>query len=241
MKAQGVTRILAVLSTIAILALAFQSFPTVSAADRIFEDGFESGDFSKWSPVVGTPEVTSGDAYQGTYKAVLDAASQYAQARFTLDPVDHAFMRAYVLFKSFPADGEQTTILGVYNLSEVYMAEARVYNDAGTVKWVLRYYDNGAHHTVKSELEKPVLDTWYSVEVEGKSNTDTDAESRIYINGNELTDVSQTGKNNNSQINAGYIWANTAVTRWYDDVVIDATYIGPDVHPLLVFLPSIVR
>jgi hypothetical protein len=231
MNAQGVTRILTVLSIIAILALAFQPIPIVSAADRIFEDGFESGDFSEWDYASGTPEVTSGEAYQGTYKAVLDDA-EYVQARFILDPLNHAFMRAYVMFKEFPAAGEETTVLGLYKLSSgIYMAEARVKNVAGTVKWALRYHDNGTNYVVTSELEKPELDTWYCVEVEGKANTTTDAESRIYIDGNELTDVSQTGKNNDSQIDSGYIWANTAVTRWYDDVVIDTTYIGPNLPP----------
>jgi hypothetical protein len=228
MKAQAVTRILTIFSLIAILVLAFQSVPTISAAAKIFEDGFETGDFSKWSYVNGNLTVISGEAHFGTYNAVLDDAGEYAQVRFEATPVDHVFMRAYVMFKSFPAIGEQTTVLGVYNFSSSqYMAEARVINVAGTLKWALRYYDNGVYYIVASDLEKPVLDIWYSVEVEGKSNTTTDAESKIFINGNELTDISQTGKNNNLPINCGYIWANTADVRWYDDVVIDTTYIGP--------------
>jgi len=226
-KLPSVTRILTSFSIILVLTLMVLSVHPVSAA-RIFEDGFESGDFSKWYPVTPTASVTSGNAHHGTYKAVLDAANEYAQARFTLAPVDHCFMRAYVMFKTFPTTGAQTTILGVYNQAiGRYMAEARLVNDSGVYKWALRYYNNG-QYTVISEQQKPVLDTWYCVEVEGKSNSTTAAESRIYIDGNELTDVSQTGKNNNLPITCGYIWANTAVTRWYDCVVIDTAYIGPE-------------
>lgn len=224
----SLTRFLTASTIILVLALPFLSIQPVFAA-RIFEDGFETGDFSKWSPVVGGPSVTSGDAHHGTYKAVLSAASQYAQARFTLAPVDRCFMRAYVMFKSFPASGTETTVLGVYNwASSRYMAEVRVGNFSGIYKWRLRYYDNGVHYTVTSEQQKPILNTWYCVEVDGKSNSTTNSEARLYINGNELTDISQTGKNNNLPITCGYIWANTAVTRWYDCVVIDAAYIGPE-------------
>jgi hypothetical protein len=115
------------------------------------------------------------------------------------------------------------------------MAEARVISVSGTMKWELRYYDNGVSLKAVSELQKPILDTWYCVEVEGKSNTTTDAEARIYINGNELTDVSQTGKNNTLPINCAYMWINSAgTTIWYDCVVVDRAYIGPEPHDIAV-------
>jgi len=226
-KLPSLARILTTFSIILILALPVLSIRPVFAA-RIFEDGFESGDFSKWNPVVGNPSVTSGDAHHGTYKAVLNASYQFAQARFT--NVDHCFMRAYVMFKSFPTSGAETPLLGLYNTSGRYMAEARVGNVSGTIKWKLRYYDNGTHYTVVSEQQKPVLNTWYCVEVEGKSNTAANAESRIYIDGNELTDVSEIGKNNTFLINCAYIWESVtgSVTLWYDCVVVDGAYIGPE-------------
>lgn len=92
---------LAVFSIILVLALTALSFRPVFAAP-IFEDGFETGNLSKWTPIGGSPTVTSGNAHHGTYKAVFDASGEYAQARFTLTPINHGFMRAYVMFKSFP-------------------------------------------------------------------------------------------------------------------------------------------
>jgi len=227
-KLPSVARVLtAFFVTLILVSIALSVRPVF--ATPIFEDGFESGDLSKWSPLGGSPTVTSGDAHHGTYKAVLDACGEWAQARFTFTPIDHGFMRSYVMFKSFPATGMQTPILGVYNWgSYSYMSEARVINVAGTIKWALRYYHNGAHYLAISEQQKPVLDTWYCVEVEGKSNTTAGAESRIYINGNELTDVSQTGKNNAHTITCAYIWVNAPVTHWYDCVVVDTAYIGPE-------------
>jgi hypothetical protein len=218
-------RILAALMVV-ILVLPILHFSPVFAA-RIFEDGFETGDFSKWT-VKNGGYVTSGDAHHGTYKAVLNASGQYDQARFT--NVEHCFFRAYVMFKSFPnTTGYETPVLGVYNTSGIYMAEVRVRNVTGTIKWALRYYNNG-QYTIISEQQKPVLDKWYCVEVEGKSNSTTAAESRIYIDGNELTDVSQTGRNNAYLVNCAYIWESItySVTMWYDDVIVDASYIGPE-------------
>ncbi|MEA4889194.1 MAG: PKD domain-containing protein [Clostridiaceae bacterium] len=199
------------------------------SAETIFTDGFETGDFSKWNPVVGTPAVTSGDAHDGTYKAILDASGEYAQVRFTLEPRNYVCMRSYVMFKTFPASGTETAVLGVYNLSGIYMAEARIRNVGGTVKWALRYY-NGGHNTVVSNQGQPIeLNKWYCIEVEGLSGSATGGESRIFIDGNELTDVSKTGLNNTSLINCGYIWDNNSTAvRWYDCVVIADAPIGPE-------------
>jgi len=227
-KLPSVARVLAVFSVTLILASMALSIRPVFATP-IFEDGFESGDLSKWSPIGGSPTVTSGDAHHGTYKAVLNASGDWAQARFVYTPIDHGFMRAYVMFKSFPHTGAQTAVFGIFNWGAFsYMSEARVINVAGTIKWALRYYDNGVHYVAVSEQQKPVLDRWYCVEVEGKSNTTTGAESRIYINGDELTDVSQTGKNNPYAMNCAYIWVFAPVTHWYDCVVVDSAYIGPE-------------
>ncbi len=213
---------------ILVLAVPFTSVTSVSAAN-IFEDGFETGDFRKWSPVGGNPVVASGDAHHGNYKAVLDGAGEYAQLRFAFAPVDHGFMRAYVMFKTFPANGSQVTILGLWNFaSSRYMTEARVINDGGIVKWRMRYYNNGAYFYANSELQLPSLETWYCIEVEARSNTATSAESRIYINGNELADITQIAKTNNLQINSGYLWVNSPGSiHWYDCVVINSAYIGP--------------
>lgn len=207
----------------------------------IFVDGFETGDFSKWSPISGNPSVTTGDAHHGDYKAVLVNSGQYAQARFATAR-DHVFMRAYVQFKSFPVTGASTAVLGVYKLQNtlppgsigIYMAEAVVRSiNETTAQWGLRYYD-GATNTHKTAYSSTILqlDKWYCVEVEGKSNTAIDGISRIYIDGIELTDVSKLNLNNPYQINCGYIWDNyPSTTRWYDCVVISESLIGIENNP----------
>jgi hypothetical protein len=208
---------------VTILALAFLALPKTYAATTIFEDGFETGDFSLWAVVGGSPlpEVTFGEAHSGDYKAVFNAVDQYAEGEFA-PAVDHALMRAYVMFKSFPDEGAQTAVIGLSNYPDEYIAEVKIGNDAGTAKWLLKYYDDSIPYTVMSEQQPPQLDTWYRVEVEAKTNTTTDAEFRIYIDYTELTDISQTSKNNSSQIDNGYLWCDTLVTRWYDDVAIES-------------------
>lgn len=217
------------------------STQVIAETTPIFVDGFETGDFSNWYPVSGTPSVTVGDTYRGDYKAVLDNSGEYAQVRFTVAR-DHVFMRAYVQFKSFPAAGASTAVLGVYKLQNtlppgsigIYMAEAVVRGiNTTTAEWGLRYYD-GTTNTHKTAYSSIILqlDTWYCVEVEGKSNTTTDGISRIYIDGIELTNISKSNLNNPYQINCGYIWNNySSTTRWYDCVVINDSLIGIQNNP----------
>jgi hypothetical protein len=216
--------VLALLST-----SAFLSVRPVFAADVTlpFQDGFETGDFSKWNGGSGG-SVTSGGAQHGTYKAVF--SSSYRQAWFTSTPQDHCFMRAYIWLDTVNT-GWETSLFGLY-ISGTYMAEAKIINVAGTLKWELRYYNNGISNTAVSEQQKPVLHKWYCVEVEGKSHTTTNAESRMYVDGNELTDVTHTGLNNNYQMTCGYLWISGTGTIWYDDVVIATSYIGPETYTL---------
>ncbi len=228
------TNIMTVFAVILVLTVPLMSIRPAFAAGNVtlpFQDGFETGNFSKWTVNAGG-YVTSGSAQHGTYKAVLNASGQYQQVRFTA--VDQCFFRAYVMFKSFPASGYETPVMGVYNTSGIYMSEVRVRIVAGTVEWALRYYNGGAHYTIASTQQKPVLNTWYCVEVEGKSNSATSSESRIYINGNELTDVTKTGLNNQYKINCAYIWESITggVVQWYDDVVVNTSYIGPETYTL---------
>ncbi len=227
--ARSTKRIMIFLTVIALFTFPVLVTNQVGAA-TIFTDGFETGDFSKWNPVVGTPAVTSGDAHDGNYKAMLDASGEYAQVRFTLEPRNHVYMRSYVMFKSFPASGTETAVLGVYNISGIYMAEARIRNVGGTIKWALRHYNGSSHNTVVSNQGQPIeLNKWYCVEVEGLSGSTTEAQSRMFIDGTELTDVTKTGLNNASLINCGYIWDNNSTAvRWYDCVVIADALIGPE-------------
>jgi PKD repeat protein len=199
-------------------------FATPVFAAVLFEDGFESGDFVKWSYVTGAT-VTSGDAHHGTYKAVLDAGGEYAQAYFTAAPRDHMFMRAYVRFDDLPTSGD-TTVLGLMG-SGRYPVNLAVGVNGGVVKWKLTCY-GGVSGGKYSTMMLPAADTWYCVEVEGKAYSTTAAESRVWINGTELTDITQTGLNNDAKIDRCYIGWTTAVPRWYDCVAVDETYIGPE-------------
>jgi hypothetical protein len=232
MKSLVISRFVAIISIVTMLALAFLVLPTTSAATYFFEDGFETGDFSLWSDLGDTPTVTSGEAHSGTYKAVFDAAGQFSQ--IDIDPADDAYMRVYVKFNSFPAEAGIWTVFGFYSeLSDVYMAQVNiVYDGVTTMKWMLDYYDGVAHQYALSEQQQPSLGTWYCVELEAKTNTVTDAKYRLYVEDTELTDISQTGKNNPYQIDMGYLWSNVAASRWYDDVVIDSKFIGPIGAPI---------
>lgn len=193
---------------------------------QIFADGFESGDKSKWDYQVGG-SVTTGTTHHGNYKCEF-IVTGYIQKY--LDNLNVAYFRIFVRFTQLPGTGVEHTLCGMYNSGNYYHADARVINDAGTVKWRIRYF-NGAHFSVTSEQQTGIVTgKWYCVELYAKGNSATEAETRMWVDGSELTDLHFTNLNNPYQINRAYIWnAIGAYDKFYADccVIADA-YIGPE-------------
>lgn len=216
-------------------------FPKVSASQReylarffteFFSDGFESGDFSAWTSVGGSPTVTSGDAYEGTYKAVFDAAGEYCRKTFTGGRTRNA--RIYIKFQSFPSSSTNWgAIIELYGQSTT-LAHVDIYNDDGDAKWRLWYRHAGVSHTAISTQQTPSLNTWYCVELQVTASTadgQLDGEYHVWVNGNELTDVTQTNcdtdRTSVDNIFCGSrLYSGSSGSFWIDCVVVADTYIG---------------
>ena len=218
-----------------LLCFLFLNFLIIPAyATTIFEHGFEGGDFGTdpetgdaWDSTSGSPTVTSGDAYQGTYKVVIDA-NEYCRKGFSSQSIVHA--RAYINIQNLLSTGWDSfwrlNIPGTATLAAVGV------NSNGQV--TLYYRDAGSYHTVYSSTTMSI-NTWHCLELKIKcssSDGQTDGEYRVWLDGNELTDIAQTNVDTDytyvNNIDFGKLgWSAGSMTFWGDCVVVADTYIGP--------------
>ncbi|MEM2147952.1 MAG: hypothetical protein QXJ94_05045 [Candidatus Bathyarchaeia archaeon] len=213
-------------------------FPKVSAWQReylaqyftvIFQDGFESGDFSAW---------TGTKVYSGCSLTVVTEqahhGSRSAKAVSTSGNIDYPaccyktftaqttlFARAYVRWASFPSSNNRDQVLETYE-----GATFGVINDAGTMKWSL-WYKTGTSSWYEKRVASPTpqLNTWYCLEI--KAVKGTSGEVRWYLNGTEIANATgiNTSQHPNNEVDAGLTYSQSAHTVYLDCVVIADT--GP--------------
>lgn len=205
----------------------------------IFEDGFESGDFSAWT---GTYESnsTEGDLsvqtsikHSGSYAA--DVSIHYVDAwwidayfyKDLSSTYTELYARAYFYFSgTLPAD-LIGLILALRTATYPYeIANVGVLANGGG--WRLRYSDNGTL-TSSTYSETVQTGTWYCIEIYGKLGNG-DGVVKLWRNGTEIISVS--GIINNdigeiSQVRAGVDNGYRGTYHVYvDDVIVDTSYIG---------------
>ena len=224
-------------------------FPKVSSLYRayltqffteIFSDGFESNNFNAWTGTEtggtgSTITVGSIDPHHGLYHAVAhtEIAGSYACAYKTITEQTTVFIRGYVKVKTnLPASGKYYDPMGFYagGYNGTSIAYAAIYNDAGTIRWVLRLR-NGATLETNISSSTVSLDTWYCVEL--KVIISDTGEGRLYINGIEV--VSATGKdtNNYGNINCVVVGEKYSDGATIHDIYVDCVvaadaYIGEE-------------
>jgi len=222
-------------------------FPKVSAWQREYLAQYFTTIFSSGWENSGGTDVTDGGAwtsyYQGTGNTLQVSSVDKHHGNYSLRAVnggtDENWVRKDV--------GSQSTLytrfyIKVTNLglSTVVLYHAA---DVGyfTCVWItssgnlrLRYYDGGSTYTVTSSTTLST-NTWYCLEFKAVKST-TAGEYRVYLDGSEVTDLTQTNKNNGSggidfiRVGSacGYQSSNSLAV-YIDCVVVADTYIGPEV------------
>lgn len=198
----------------------------LATVNLVFGDSFESGDFSLWTGVRGAPEVTSGNAFRGSYKAVFDASGEDAYKDFTSQTT--VFYRFYFQVSVQPEDGTYV------RLGEIYAGSSLIcflyyQNDYGTYQLVLRSQRPSTAYS--SNNMKLTTNTWYCAEIKFHEGV-TDGEYRVWLGGTEIisrTAVNTTG-NDASRVRTAQAVATYTVTILYDCVAIADTYIGTTVE-----------
>jgi len=224
-------------------------FPRISAKQRkylaqffteLFNDGFESGDFSNWTETYTTSgetaEVITTDPHHGSYHAhfAWDGSSQGEQAYIYKNLDTHyktLYVRIYAKFKNqLPnANDRYIKLIVLYDMEDwTDRVWVTVYNDNGTVKW--RLGGTGASETLGTSTVS--LDTWYCVEL-GVHFASSDGWYKLWIDGD--LEIEITGLSNDESARRVYVgcrdsgWAGGWSGAVYVDCVVVAdTYIGPE-------------
>ena len=218
-------------------------FPRISVKQReylaqffttIFEDGFESGDFSAWtgtSTSAGeTAEVVTTDPHHGSYHAkfVCDGSSngEYAYVYKTVSETV-LYTRAYFkILTSLPASGKYYRLIQYRTDGHSNFANLGIVNSAGTIYWQIDCFAGTDRYQYDIQLN-----TWYCLEFYAKVNT-ASGELKGYINGEELlsltADFSGDTVINRVEVGERYSNGQTAHTIYVDCVVVADTYIGEE-------------
>jgi len=216
----------------------FFPFLTSATPGIIFEDGFESGDFSAWdatdTSTGDTAEVITTDPYRGTYHANFKtdgsdwSEAAYSYEIFTVQPI--VYTRSYIKFnKGLPQYDDrfiEFTVLFAPGANKVAIAKVAKSTDV----WRLDYFKNGSMVSLDADFG-PSLDTWYCVELYIKISG-TAGEVKLYVDGLQV--LSDSGFDNDDYGNvevmrSGIIvncWIGTEQGAYIDSVKVADTYIG---------------
>lgn len=225
----------ALFSVFLIVLLACSFYLPFASATPIFEDGFESGDFSAFSSTsVGgsgsSLTVQSSVVHHGTYAAASHVETGGGYANFYKElggSYDELYVRAYIKLTALPSSGNRLFIGPSTEIGGVDYLALEVYNDAGTVKWDLWFVSSNVHVYSSSTVQ---TNTWYCVEIYHKAGSGNGI-GRLYVNGDlaiEKTDA--TLPSGISQLGFG-AWnhiGDTSVTLYMDCVVVADAYIGTE-------------
>jgi len=207
----------------------------------IFEDGFESGDFSAWTGTnttldYGYATVETTNPHHGTYSAKFEILAQAAWTsansykEYTAQAT--VFTRIYLYVDAFtPGAG------AVQRAFIRYGGTARIAAEIGLTSGralQLRYWNDPTSSYVQIVSSTVLsLDTWYSVELKTIISA-TAGECRVWVDGSEITDLTVTGIDNDGAGNidttiVGIVTSyNLAAVEFVDCVVVADTYIGPE-------------
>ena len=221
-------------------------FPRISAKQRdylaqyfttLFEDGFESGDFSAWDGTYNTSganlSVVSDNPHHGSYHARLTTTGEntyenaYVYKNLNEEPV--VYCRAYFYFHDLSQDRGPTCISLRGN--NYFLAYCRL-KSSGASDWTLFYRNNGAEESVSTTQGFPSEDTWVCVELYIKVG-DGDGEAKLYVDGTEIlsvTGLANDDKGNVDRVEVGgrEIGYNPTITIDFDCIVIADTYVGEE-------------
>jgi hypothetical protein len=190
-----------------------------------FSDGFESGDFSKWtipnSDSTGKATVQTTVVNSGTYAAQFTVATgQYAYIYTALPsgPEPLTYTRFYFRFSSM-AGGTQVAMGRNNNGSNAWEIDY----DANLKGLDIYFWDSSnALHSLSTSANALSPNTWYSIEIE--DNQATSGLGQAWLNGTSLGTVS-----GNFSTATPYsrlmLFDSTAGTTYWDDVVVSNNFV----------------
>ena len=215
----------------------------------LFEDGFESGDFSQWSSTTRTTSettsVTTNIIHQGTYSGMFtssgDGSYERAYASKSGLSLSELYIRAYVYVdQSGIADNsDRFYFIQLMSGANILAYGGWRQDTSGNLRWHLMIRDGtttvGAYSTTI-----PATDTWYCVELHWKSDS-TNGLGELYVDGTLVASIvnrntANYGNTALARVGLPEIYNSAQTTTYIDDVAISTTYIGPTGTPQQVAL-----
>jgi hypothetical protein len=218
-----------------------------ASATVIFSDGFESGNFSAWTDIYGSPEVVSDVKHTGSYSAFCNLSGTHT-CYYGLEGSEgwgnHIFARAYFKFSKSTSDWSTrgNTYVSAWNSS----AGDKIIADAVLGHWQNNNYFwafevlNGTNLEL-IEGSHFALDTsvWYCIEVEVFVDGSA-GYAKMYVD--HVLVASLVGVDNNEYGNLNHVgfgqsyYGRNGEAVWWDCCVIADSYIGPELPPTPVTL-----
>jgi len=207
----------------------------------IFEDGFESGDFSNWSGTTassGTISVTNANPKQGTYNARSELSGSGERKAYCYksgfnEGIIH--VRLYVMFKdAIPSASTSDGISIMYvrnvdNTAGLFQVSVGYTNS----RWQGNYRKAGTWTTWNNASHTASLDTWYCVEAAYYVHA-TEGYFKVWVNETLIfedtnIDTSQNGNAGEVRVGVHSSYSTNSLSHKVDIdcVVVDSSYIGP--------------
>jgi len=186
----------------------------------IFSDGFESGDFSAWTGISGSPSptVTNTSPLQGAYSATATKTNGVGGTSYkTISAIGTLYAGTYVKWDANPSSGK------VHSFMQIQTGgfQIGVYNVSGTIKWACYI---GAWQT--SNISNPTNNTKYWVEIYFDKNTSNGwmkVDGVTVLSGLSCANVDIT----TFRVGAVYVTTDTITFTW-DRCIVSDVYIGPE-------------
>jgi hypothetical protein len=203
----------------------------------IFQDNFETNDFSHWTRH-GNSIITTDNPQDGTYCMRTlggdngnDANNGYCDKEFDANYTT-LYALEYVKIREYPHNQEINTnnFLFLLNIDNYELVAAvGLYNNSGNYKWTLGYANGEWGHSVQTEsFMNPALNEWFALELRVTCGLNF-AEYQVWLNGIELTDLHVTGANSvTSAVNYLEI-GDSLFMQDYDKIIISNQYIAPSI------------
>jgi hypothetical protein len=208
---------------------------------RLFEDGFELGDFSLWDGVSassgGEAAVVEGLAFRGKRSgkfAVPGVATiESASSRKQLANLREVYARCYVnVAQTGIVNNDARVFFIQFRSATSTVAWAGWRKTGGVIKWHLLIRDGIGYAGAYSDAV-PMLNRWYCVELYWKEDAAAGI-GRLYVDGQlvcEIINKNTANYGDCNQVNFGITEANgcTAPSEVYEDqCAIAQEYIGPE-------------
>jgi hypothetical protein len=215
----------------------FISQKVYGSTSPIFQDSFESNDFSNWT-LQGNSIITTDNPQDGNYCMRTlggdngnNSNNGYADKNFGVHYTT-LYALEYVKIREYPHDEETNTnnFLFLANIDNYgLVAAVGLYTYNGNAKWSLAYANGGWGHSVQTDaFMNPALNEWYALELRVTCGLGS-AEYQVWLNGIELMDFHITGANSIISTIDYLEIGDSLFMQDYDNVTVSEQYIVPTV------------